>query len=86
MRGQICKPIDSRWADSQLNTADDLVKREHPQIQKGPVGMERGQYRVLGYWPEPATRQGKTGHSTIIPRINATLVGPFIEGDPNLSH
>src|ERR1700730_10378002 len=29
----------------------ELFKRDHPQIQKGPVRMERGQYRRGGCWP-----------------------------------
>lgn len=30
--------------------------------QKGPPDMEKGQYPQQRYWPEPATREIKTGH------------------------
>jgi hypothetical protein len=37
----------------------------HLEIQKGPVGVKWGQYPYSRYWPEPATRHLKTGHSIL---------------------
>jgi hypothetical protein len=46
------------------------IKRGHPLNSKGTRGDGKGPVPHPQYWPEPATRKSKTGHSAKITGAN----------------
>ena len=48
------------------------MKTGHSQIQNQPLALKPGQHRAgcWGCWPEPATSEGKTGHSYLAAAAN----------------